>query len=79
MPFSSKFISKSIIANPLSIIFSKKNNSVLFVAVLTNPTKSFNKTDLVEIIKFEETILFFINEFIEIFDFIDSNSIIFLL
>ena len=67
--------SKSIIANPLSITFSKINNSVLFVAALKNPTISSNNTDLVEIIKLEETILFFINEFIEICDFIDSSSI----
>ena len=67
--------SKSIIANPLTIAFSKKNNSVLFVTVLKNPAISFNNTDLVEMIKFEETILFFINEFIEICDFIDSSSI----
>ena len=64
-----------MIANPLSIDFSKKNNSVFFVTTFKNPTRSFNNIDLVEIIKLEETILFFINEFIEICDLIDSSSI----
>ena len=64
-----------MITNPLSIAFSKINNSVLFVIALKNPTRSFNNTDLVEIIKLEETILFFINEFIEICVLIDSSSI----
>ena len=66
-----------MIANPLSIALSKKNNSVLFVISFKNPTRSSNNTDLVEIIKLEETILFFISEFIEICDLIDSSSIFF--
>ena len=68
-----------MIAYPFSIDFSKKNNSVLLVATLKNPTKSFNNTDLVEIIKFDETILFLIKEFKEIFVLIDSSSIFFFL
>ena len=68
-----------MIANPLSIALSKKNNSVLFVISFKNPTRSSNNTDLVEIIKLEETILFFISEFIEICDLIDSSSIFFFL
>ena len=63
-----------MIAYPFSINFSKKNNSVLLVVALRNPTKSFNDTVLVDIIKFEETNLFFIKEFNEIFVLIDSSS-----
>ena len=66
-----------MIAYPFLINFSKKNNSALLVVTLRNPTKSFNNTDLVDIMKFDETSLFFESEFKEIFVLIDSSSTVF--
>ena len=74
MPSLSNDNSKSMIAYPFSIDFSKKNNSALLVVTLRNPTKSFNNTDLVDTIKFEETSLFLNRELKEIFVLIDSSS-----
>ena len=54
--------------------FSNKINSGLFSVVRVKATKSFNNTDLVEILISVETIFPFISDKIEISEFIYSKG-----